>query len=171
MTPWITVGLALTLGLTAAGLDPVLMHTPWAGLGTGFQAGHPLFLGTLALVLMLAGVPLELRIGRASMLAAWSLPLLLQFWICGRGWPELAALSLLACLLLVSYRRGEPLPWKIWAPLLAAEALTLYGLHPPALALALSAGTGLAVARWARAEPLQILGLAGGGALLLAWLS
>jgi hypothetical protein len=170
MTPWITVALALTLGLTAAGIDPVLLHTPWAGLGTAFQAGHPLFLGTLALVLLLAGVPLELRIGRGAMLAAWSLPLLLQFWVLGRAWPELAAVSLMACLLLVSRRRGERLPWRLWAPLLAAQVLTLYLLHPPPLALALS-GTGLLVGRWAGSEPVQILGLAGGGALLLAWLS
>lgn len=170
MTPWITVALALTLGLTAAGIDPAWLHTPWAGLGAAFQAGHPLFLGTLALVLMLAGVPLELRIGRGAMLAAWSLPLLLQFWVLGRAWPELAALSLMACLILVSRRRGERLPWKIWAPLLAVESLTLYALHPPALGLAICA-MGLVVGRWPRSEPVQILGLAGGGALLLAWLS
>ncbi|MBS2035496.1 hypothetical protein JST97_10945 [bacterium] len=171
MTPWITVLLALTLGLTAAGFDPVWLHTPWAGLGTAFQVGHPLFLATLALALMLAAVPLELRIGRGGMLAAWSLPLLLQFWICGRAWPELGALSLLACLLMVSHRRGEPLPWKVWAPLLVAEVLTLVALHPPALAVAISPGVGLAVGRWARSEPVQVFGLAGGGALLLAWLS
>ena len=171
MTPWITLVLAGALGLTAAGLNPTVIHTPWAGLGTAFQPGHPLFLGTLALVLMLAAVPLELRLDRNNLLASWSLPLLLQFWVWGRAWPELAALSLLLTLLVVSLRRSERLPWKIWAPLLIAEALTLYALPPAWPALALSVALGLAVGRWGGSEPVQILGLAGGGALLLAWLS
>lgn len=171
MTPWISLALATMLGLTAAGFDPVWLHTSWAGLGSAFQPGHPLFLGTLALVLVLAAVPLELRIGRGGLLASWSLPLLLQFWLWGRAWPELGALSLLATLLLVSLRRSEPLPWKIWGPLLVAEGLTLYGLGPAWPALVLSIGLGLLVGRWARSEPVQIFGLAAGGALLLAWLS
>jgi hypothetical protein len=171
MTPWITLALAATLGLTAAGIDPVLVHTPWAGLGSAFHTSHPLFLGTLALVFMLAAVPLELRIGRGGLLASWSLPLLVQFWIFGRAWPELAAFSLLATLLLVSLRRSEKLPWKIWGPLLVAEGLTLYALRPSWQALLLSLGVGLIVGRWSRSEPVQICGLAGGGALLLAWLS
>lgn len=171
MTPWITLALAVTLGLTAAGLDPTWLHTPWAGLGSAFHPAHPLFLGTLALALMLAAVPLELRVGRGGLLASWSLPLLLQFWLWGRAWPELGALSLLATLLLVSRRRSEPLPWKIWGPLLLAEGLTLYALHPTWQALVVTLAVGLAVGRWARTEPVQILGLAGGGALLLAWLS
>lgn len=171
MTPWITLVLAITIGLTAAGIDPVLLHTPWVGLASAFQPAHPLFLGTLALVFMLAAVPLELRIGRGGLLASWSLPMLLQFWIWRRAWPELAALSILATLLAVSVRRSERLPWKIWTPMLAAEALTLYGLQPSWQPLALSLLVGLVVGRWAGSEPVQILGLAGGGALLLAWLS
>ncbi|MBX3169047.1 MAG: hypothetical protein KF760_16690 [Candidatus Eremiobacteraeota bacterium] len=171
MTPWITLTLASMLGLTAAGSDPVWLHTPWAGLGSAFHAAHPLFLGTLALALMLAAVPLELRVGRGGLLASWSLPLLLQFWLWGRAWPELGALSLLATLLLVSVRRSERLPWKVWGPLLVAEALTLYAVRPSWLALALTLAVGLAVGRWARSEPVQILGWAGGGALMLAWLS
>ncbi len=165
------MALAVTLGLTAAGIDPAWLHTPWSGLGSAFHPAHPLFLGTLALVLMLAAVPLELRMGRGALLASWSLPLLLQFWLWGRAWPELAALSLLATLLVVSLGRSERLPWKIWGPLLVAETLTLYALHPSWPALALTLAVGLAVGRWARSEPVQILGLAGGGALLLAWLS
>ena len=171
MTPWITLALAITLGLTAAGLDPVLIHTPWAGLGTAFQPGHPLFLGTLALVLMMAAVPLELRLGRGGLLASWSLPLLLQFWLWGRAWPELGALSLLLTLLVVSLRRSERLPWKIWGPMLISEALMLYALRPSWPALGLSVGLGLVVGRWGKSEAVQIFGLAGGGALLLAWLS
>ena len=88
MTPWITLVLAITIGLTAAGIDPVLLHTPWVGLASAFQPAHPLFLGTLALVFMLAAVPLELRIGRGGLLASWSLPMLLQFWTWRRAWPE-----------------------------------------------------------------------------------
>lgn len=171
MTPWITLAIATALGLTAAGLNPVWLHTPWAGLGSAFQPAHPLFLATLALVLMLAAVPLEVRLGRGGLLASWSLPMLLQFWLWGRAWPELGALSLLLTLLVVSLRRSEKLPWKIWAPLLIAEALTLFALHPAWPALAVAALVGLAVGRWGSSEPVQILGLAGGGALLLAWLS
>ena len=171
MTPWITLALAATLGLTAAGMDPVVVHTPWSGLGTAFHPSQPLFLGTLALVLMLAAVPLELRVGRGGLLASWSLPMIVQFWLWGRAWPELAALSLLATLLTVSLRRSEKLPWKIWGPLLIAESLTLIALRPSWPSLLLSLGMGLAVGRWSKSEPVQICGLAGGGALLLAWLS
>ncbi|MBN9419033.1 hypothetical protein ABS71_09055 [bacterium SCN 62-11] len=171
MTPWMTLALAATLGLTAAGLDPSLLHTPWSGLGSAFHVSHPLFLGTLALVLMLAAVPMELRVGRGALLASWALPMVVQFWLWGRARPELAALSLLASLLVVSLRRSERLPWKIWGPLLVAESLTLIALRPSWPSLLLSLGMGLAVGRGSKSEPVQICGLAGGGALLLAWLS
>lgn len=171
MTPWITLALAATLGLNAAGIDPVLLHTPWSGLGSAFHTSHPLFLGTLALVLMLAAVPLELRVGKGGLLASWSLPMLFQFWLWGQAWPELAALSLLATLLTVSLRSSEKLPWKIWGPLLVAEGLTLVALRPSWPAQLLSLAAGLAVGRWSKSESVQICGLAGGGALLLAWLS
>jgi len=171
MTPWITLALATLLGLSAAGLDPVLLRTPWAHLGNVFHPGHPIFLATLALTLMLAAVPLELKVGRAALLASWSLPALLIFWSYGSAGPELSAFSLLVSLAYLSYRRRERLPWLVWAPLLLAQGLTLVGLQPPLAALAISLVSGLAVGHFARSEAVQVLGMAGGGALLLAWLS
>ena len=171
MTPWITLALAALLGLSAAGLDPVLLRTPWAHLGNVFHPGHPLFLATLALTLMLAAVPLELKVGRAALLACWSLPALLIFWLHGNAGPELSALSLLVCLAYVSFRRRERLPWRIWGPLLLAQGLTLFGLQPSLPVLCISLLCGLVVGHFARSEAVQVLGMAGGGALLLAWLS
>ena len=171
MTPWITLALAALLGLTSAGFNPTLVHTPWAAFDSAFRVGHPLFLGTLALILMLAAVPLELRAGRLALLAAWGLPCLAQFWLFGRAWAELAGVALLVTLLVVAYRRKEPLPWKVWVPLWLVTALTCWVLSPPPLALAVSVMVGAALGWWAKSEAVAILGLASGGALLLAWLS
>lgn len=165
------MGLAALLGLSAAGLDPVLLQTPWAHLGNVLHPGHPIFLATLALTLMLAAVPLELKVGRCALLASWSLPALLIFWTSGSAGPELSALSVLVSLVTLSFRRHEPLPWRVWGPLLLAHLLTLVGLQPPLPALVISLVCGLVVGYFARTEAVQVLGMAGGGALLLAWLS
>jgi hypothetical protein len=171
MTPWTTLALAALLGLTSAGLDPALVHTPWSGLGSAFRLGHPMFLATLSLVLVLAAVPLELRVGRLALMASWGLPCLAQFWLYGRAWPELAGLSLLVTLLVVAYRRKEPLPWKVWLPLWGVMGLTLWILSPPPGAVAISVGMAVGLGWFSRGEAVAVLGLASAGALLLAWLS
>ena len=165
------MALAALLGLSAAGLHPSLLHTPWVGLSTAFQVSHPLFLGTLALVLVLAAVPLELRLGRLSLLAAWGLPSLVQFWIWGRARAEVTSVALLVMLLVVAYRRQEGVPLKVWVPLGMAVLLTLWISAPPPLSLVLTVGIGAALGWFSRTEAVAVLGMACGGALLLAWLS
>lgn len=171
MNWWITLSLVALLGLAAAGLDPAWLHTPWSGLGSAFYPSHPLFLVMLALVLMLAGVPVEVRLGRGALLAAWSLPQIFTFWIYGRAWPELAALALLVSFLTASLLKRQAVPWKIWVPLLFSQALMLWALQPSLPTVLLSLSTGLVVGRWSSSEVVKISGWAGGGALLLAWLS
>lgn len=171
MTPWTTVGLAAVLGLTAAGLNPCVLHTPWAGLDSAFRVGHPLLLGSLVLALLLAAIPLELRVGSSALLAAYGIPSLAQFWLWGRAWPELNGAALLLTLAVVSYRRKEPLPWKIWLPLAVAQGLALSILAPPQSAMLVTAGLAAALGWFSKTEAVAVLGLAAAGALALAWLS
>jgi len=171
MTPWTTLALAALLGLSAAGLNPSLIHTPWSAMESAFRVGHPLFLATLALALVLAGIPLELKGGRWSLVAAWGLPCLGQFYVFGRCWPELSAASVVISVLVMARIRSEALPWRMWAPLCLSLGLTLWVSQPP---LSASIGSGLmgaAVARYCKSEVVAVLGMAAGGALLLAWLS
>lgn len=171
MTPWITLALAALLGLSAAGLNPSLVQTPWSAMESAFLVAHPLFLATLALSLLLAGVPLELKAGRWCLLAAWGLPCLGQFFVFRRCWPELAATSLVVSVLVLARLRNEPLPWRMWAPLCLSLGLTLWVSQPPASAFLGSLMLGAAVGRFSKSEAVAVLGMAAGGALLLAWLS
>lgn len=171
MTPWITLGLAAGLGLTAAGINPAVLHTPWAGLDSAFRVGHPLLLATLVLTLVLAAVPLELRVGRSALLAAFGLPAIAQFWLWGRAWPELNGAGLLLALAVVSHRRKEPVPWKVWLPLAVAQGFSLWLSAPPQPALLLTAALTVTLGWFSKTEAVAVLGLAAGGALALAWLS
>ena len=171
MTPWSTLALAALLGLCAAGLNPSLVHTPWSAMESAFQVSHPLFLATLALALLLAGTGLELKGGRWSPLAAWGLPCLAQFYVFGRCWPELSATSLVVSVLVLARLRGEALPWRIWVPLCLCLGLTLWVSQPPFTAVLVSILLGAGVGRYCKSEAVAVLGMAAGGALLLAWLS
>jgi len=171
MTPWVSLSIAAFLGLSAAKLDPSLGWSNWAPLATAWQVSNPLFLATLVLVLVLVAVPIEVRLGRWSLLAAWSLPCLVQVLIWGQAWPELAALSLVAALLNFSFWRKHRLPWKVWVPLAGVLALTLFLLKAPPLALAVSILSGALVSWKPASEMVAMLGIAGGAALGFAWLS
>lgn len=171
MTPWVTLALALMYGLSAAGLRPALWHGPWALFQGGFQVAHPLFLGSLALTLVLAAVPVEVRLGRWSLAAAWVFPLLLQRWFLHACQPELAAWSVMVCMGWTAWRRGETFPLRIWLPLLGLQALTMWVLRPDWSALGLASAVGILVSANTALEAVAVAGMAGLGVWLLAWVS
>lgn len=171
MTPWVTLSMAALLGLSACQLDPNLGWANWAPLATAWKVSNPLFLATLALVLVLAAVPIEVRLGRWCLLAAWSLPCFVHVLIWGQAWPELAALSWVVTLLNFSYWRKHRLPWRVWLPLAGALGLTLFLLKAPPLAVAVAILSGALISWKPASEVVAMLGIAGAAALGFAWLS
>lgn len=168
MKPWCTVLLALSL--LGAPLRPHLFPQPWLQMDSAFQVPHLMFWPVLALSFVLAGVPVELRLGRLALLAGWTLPLLTQRWMNLPPSPLLGALSLVVMLLVASHRAGEPLPRKSWAAMAILQLFSLWLLAPSAPALLASAGCGALLAWQAKSETVAILGLASAMAWTLLWL-
>lgn len=168
----------LTLTLVALllsshfGLDPTVLPLPWLSrLGTAFHATHWHFLIVVVLAVLLVGIPIEVRLGRLVLQASWGVPCMLQTLLWGRAWPELAALSLLTTIAVFTIDRNEARPWKLWGPLGLAMVFLLLMLRAPVGAVAVSLFAGAVVGRWPRSEPVAVLGLAAGAALLLSWLA
>jgi hypothetical protein len=171
MTPWATLSIASLLAISAGKLDPNLGWANWAPLATAWQVSNPLFLATLALVFMLVAVPVEVRLGRWCLLAAWSLPCLVHVFFWGQAWPELAATSLVAAMLNYSFWRKDRLPWRVWVPLAGALTFTLFLLKAPPLAVAVAILSGALVSWKPASEAVAMVGIAGAAALGFAWLS
>jgi hypothetical protein len=169
MKPWCTALLALSL--LGNMFRPHLNSLPWIQMDAAFQVPHGMFWPVLALNLLLAGVPIELRLGRLALMAGWTLPLLVQRWLQLPPSPLLAGLSLVVILLIVSYRQSEPLPRRVWLTLGVLEAFTLWLLAPHFLALIATLVCAAAVAWNVRTEAVSVLGLASAMAWMLLWLS
>ena len=163
--------LALLYGLRAMGLHLGIMPNPWSRLGQVFELNSPIFLGNLVLTLMLAAVPIEVRLGRWALGLAWGMPAIAQMWL---GLPiraEMSAFSVMMALLLHSWSRGDKAPWKLWLPLLALQGLTLWLVGPAPLAWICSLSCAALVAWLHEKEPVKVVGMACTFLLLLGWAS
>ncbi len=169
MKPWCTALLALSL--LGHMFRPHLISLPWIQMDSAFQVPHAMFWPVLALNLLLAGVAIELRLGRLALMAGWTLPLLVQRWMHLPPSPLLAGLSLVIVLLIASYRQSEPLPPKVWLPMGVLQAFALWVLAPHLLALLATLACAAVVAWNARTEAVSVLGLASAMAWVLLWLS
>ena len=169
MKPWCTALLALSL--LSAPLRPHVLSQPWIQMDSAFLVPHLMFWPVLGLTLLLAGVPIEIRLGRLALMAGWTLPLLLQRWLSLPPSPVLAALSLAVMLVVASHQAREPLPRKSWAAMGALQLFSLWLLAPHWLALLSTLGCAALLAWKARSETVAILGLAAGMAWVLLWLA
>lgn len=167
------VSLVLMVGLlvTTLGIDPSVLPSPLARLASAWHVSHPHFLFMVELVLVLVATGIEARLGSPVLLAAWGVPCLLHTLIYGRAWPELAALSVLTTILTVTVERKESRPWKIWAPLWFGTICMLLMLSPGVGPVATALLIGWGVGRLPKSEPVSVLGLASGAALVFAWLA
>lgn len=157
--------------MTAAGMDPAFGWPMWHRLASAWQVSHTLFLVALGLILFLVALPVEVRVGRAQLMASWGLPCVLQSWILGRAWPEVAAFATMVTMLVFAGGRGEKLPVRIWVPLVGVMGLTLFQLQAPWQALGIALATGFVIGWKPRSEAVNVLGMASGAALLAAWLA